>query len=202
MRGKNTLNLTLFLFSSQHSVAPGDQRLQQSRRILLHQWHSGHPPLQWREEKTRRRWGRRCRFCFPPFQFPLSLCTHFSCVWRRWRFWRRGGRACFCHLLWLVMLYAGQGENRDSISFSTPPVLPHTHGAASQFYRTLRCAADIPYSCHTTLIPAGKVSLLLPAFIFTTQQKAAKQALTITHLFHIDWSQLVIFFLYFQTECS
>lgn len=40
--------------SSQHSLATSDQRLQRSCRILLHQRHSGYPPLQWREEKTRR----------------------------------------------------------------------------------------------------------------------------------------------------
>lgn len=30
---------------------------------------------------------------------------------------------------------------------------PYTHSAASQFYTMLRCTVDIPYSCHTTLIP-------------------------------------------------
>lgn len=65
-----------------------------------------------------------------------------------------------CRLQWLVMLYIRQGECWESVAiqsaFLIPCVLPYTHRAASQFYTMLRCIVDIPYSCHTTLIPLAR----------------------------------------------
>lgn len=118
-------------------------------------------------------------FVFCPFNsLHHSSPTFFPCVWRRWRLWQRCSQVCFC-VLSPVTCYVVYQAGRvlrvccDSISYLMPYALPYAYKAASQFYT--RRTVDIPYSCHTTLIPLGKASvLLLLAFFSTMLQKAEK----------------------------
>lgn len=76
------------------------------------------------------------------------------------------------------LLCRAPGRERTAIQSAFPlPALRHAPTELRlNFIGRSDVPADIPYSCHTTLILAGEASLLLRASIFTTQQKAAKQA--------------------------
>lgn len=82
-------------------------------------------------------------------------------------------RAVSCDLL-----CRAPGRERTAIQSAFP--LPAFRHAPTElrlnFIGRSDVPADIPYSCHTTLILAGDASPLLRASIFTTQQKAAQQA--------------------------
>lgn len=82
-------------------------------------------------------------------------------------------RAVSCDLLCCT-----PGRERTAIqsAFSLPAFHRTPSELRLNFIGRSDVPADIPYSCHTTLILAGKASLLLRAFVFTTQQKAAKKA--------------------------
>lgn len=91
-------NLSFFSVSAQHSLPSCDQCLQRSRWILFHQRHFGHPPVQRREEETRR-WYDTNVFAPRLFNSPHhSSCIFFSCVQRSWHLWQRCSQECFCVL--------------------------------------------------------------------------------------------------------
>lgn len=160
------------------------------------------------------------RFCFRPLSsLHHSSPTFFLCVKKMAFMTALQPNVFLCGVssdLLCCTVYQAEGVLReccDSISFVMPYVLPYNYRAASQFYTMLRCTIDIPYNCHTALIPFGKASaLLLLPFISVIWQKAGKKdSFVISALIWLSFNILhhiaavrknVLTGLYFILSCS
>lgn len=137
-------------------------------------------------------------FCFPSSSsLHHSSPTFFLCVKRMAFMTALQPNVFLCavssDLLCCTVYQAGRvlRECCDSISFVMPYVLPYAYRAASQFYNMLRCTIDIPYNCHTALIPLGKAStLLLLPFISVIWQKAEKSSFVISPFIWLSFNIL------------
>lgn len=91
----------------------------------------------------------------------------------------------------LLCCISGRASVESGLRFNQllmPHVLPYAYRAASQFYTVLRRAVDIPYSCHTTLIPVGKASALL---LFASVSTKGRKRCSVVILLRVSYLPVI-----------
>lgn len=124
-------------------------------------------------------------FVFHPFNsLHHSSPTFFSCVWRRWHLWQHCSQVCFCVLspVTCYVVYQAGRKCWESVAIQSAFFLmPHVFTIRLQscisilYHAQAYSTVDIPYSCHTTLIPPWQgISVAAPSFLHLSIRQRKK----------------------------